>query len=132
METKKAARSHTYGEFENVAFPFMNQLYRTALILTGSPRFAKSLLHETCLKVQHGHHRFHNDDDFGLWMFRLLFDAFLSNRHSVDRRQGGWFNLKRIGKLFSDFLRAQPPKNTPSKYPFREMTLPPVCAYIGM
>jgi hypothetical protein len=69
------------GEFETLAFPFMNRLYRTALILTGSPRLAMDLLRETCLKARHGHHRFPSDDDFGIWMFRALFDAFWLNRH---------------------------------------------------
>jgi len=62
------------GKFETLAFPFMNRLYRTALILTGSPRLAKDLLHDTWLRAQHGHRRFHNDEDFGAWMFRVLFE----------------------------------------------------------
>ncbi len=74
------------GEFETLALSFMNRLYRTALILTGSPRVAKSLLHEICLKARHGHRRFHNDDDFGVWMFRILFDTFGLNRHMVEAR----------------------------------------------
>jgi DNA-directed RNA polymerase specialized sigma24 family protein len=61
-------------EFETLAFPFMNQLYRTALILTGNPRVAKDLLHATCLQARHAHRRFHNDHDFGIWMFRILFE----------------------------------------------------------
>lgn len=76
------------GESETLSFPFMNQLYRTALILTGSPRLAMNLLQATCLQARDGHHRFHNDDDFGEWMFRILFDAFGSNRHLVESRQG--------------------------------------------
>lgn len=120
------------GEFESVAFPFMNRLYRTALILTGSPRFAKSLLHETCLKARHGYRRFHNDDDFGVWVFRILFDAFGLNRYGVEPRQGGSFNLNQSSELSSAFLRARSPENNPAKYSIREMTLPPVCAYIGM
>jgi DNA-directed RNA polymerase specialized sigma24 family protein len=86
-------RDSGLGGFEKLNFPFMNQLYRTALILTGSPRFAKNLLHETCLQARPGYGQFHNDDDLGMWMFRILFDAFWSNRHSVDRRQGDGFNL---------------------------------------
>jgi DNA-directed RNA polymerase specialized sigma24 family protein len=66
-----------HTEFEALAFPFMNRLYRTALILTGSPRVAKNLLHDIFLKARREHPRFHNDDDFGLWMFRVLFDAFM-------------------------------------------------------
>jgi DNA-directed RNA polymerase specialized sigma24 family protein len=134
METKKAARSHAYGEVEALALPFMNRLYRTALILTGSPRFAKSLLHETCLKVRHGYHRFHNDNDFGIWMFRILLDAFWLNRHRVEPQQGDSFNLNPAerGELSLDFFACASPKNNPAKYPFGEMTLPPVCAYIGM
>jgi DNA-directed RNA polymerase specialized sigma24 family protein len=81
------------GKFESLAFPFMNRLYRTALILTGSPRFARNLLHETCSQARHGYRRFHNDGDFGMWMFRILFGAFWSNRHGVDRRQGDLFKL---------------------------------------
>jgi len=62
------------GEFEALAFPFMNRLYRTALILTGSPRVAKDLLHDTWLKARHGHRRFNHDDGLGVWMFRILFE----------------------------------------------------------
>lgn len=72
------------GKFEKLIFPFMNQLYRTALILTGSPRFAKNLLHETYLRARLGYRRFHNDGDLGIWMFRILFDAFGLNRHRVE------------------------------------------------
>jgi len=60
--------------FRLLALPFVKQLYRTALILTGSPRLAKDLLYDTCLQVRHAHYRFHNDKDFGLWMFRVLFE----------------------------------------------------------
>lgn len=60
--------------FKILALPFVKQLYRTALILTGSPRLAKNLLYDTCLQVRHAHYRFHNDKDFGRWMFRVLFE----------------------------------------------------------
>jgi DNA-directed RNA polymerase specialized sigma24 family protein len=73
---------------ETLSFPFINQLYRTALILTGSPRLAQDLLQATCLQVRNGQHRFHNHDDFGEWMFRILFDTFGSNRPQTESRQG--------------------------------------------
>jgi len=120
------------GEFESLAFPFMNRLYRTALILTGSPRLAKNLLHDTWLKARHGPRRFDNADGLGIWMFRILFDAFWLNRHRVEPRQGDLLNLNQNDELSSDFLFARSSKNNPVKYPFREMILPPVCAYIGM
>lgn len=66
------------GEFETLTFPFMNRLYRTALILTGSPRLAKNLLHDACLKARHGRSRFHNDEDFGTWVLHFLFKEFSS------------------------------------------------------
>jgi len=62
------------GKFETLALPFMNRLYRTALILTGNPRVTKDLLHDTWLKARHDHRRLHNDEDFGAWMFRILFE----------------------------------------------------------
>jgi hypothetical protein len=65
-----------YGleRFKSLALPFVKQLYRTALILTGSPRLAKNLLYDTCLQARHASYRFHNDKDFGTWMFRVLFE----------------------------------------------------------
>jgi DNA-directed RNA polymerase specialized sigma24 family protein len=66
-------QDHKLGEFEVLALPFMQQLFRTALIITGSPRLAKNLFYDTCLQVRHVYNRFHNDKDFGLWMFRVLF-----------------------------------------------------------
>ncbi|MGH7596832.1 MAG: hypothetical protein ACREOI_10800 [bacterium] len=71
------------GEFETLALPLINRLYRTALILTGSPRGAKNLLHDACLQARHDFRRFHNDDDLGIWMFRLLFDAFMKAAKNV-------------------------------------------------
>ncbi len=73
----EAADGHQYyglERFKILALPFVKQLYRTALILTGSPRLATDLLYDTCLQVRHVHYRFHNDKDFGLWMFRVLFE----------------------------------------------------------
>ena len=74
---REAAVGHqNYGleRFKILALPFVKQLYRTALILTGSPRLAKNLLYETCLQTRLAHYRFHNDKDFGRWMFRVLFE----------------------------------------------------------
>jgi DNA-directed RNA polymerase specialized sigma24 family protein len=113
------------GEIENPALPFKNRLYRTALILTGSPRFARNLLYDTFLKARHGHGRFHHDDDLGMWVFRILFGAFWSKRHGSDRERG---DLHQNGGTSSDSMLAHFPKNTSPKYPFREMLLPPVCA----
>lgn len=73
----EASVGHQYDgleRFKILALPFVKQLYRTALILTGSPRLAKNLLYDTCLQVRHAHYRFHNDKDFGRWMFRVLFE----------------------------------------------------------
>ena len=116
------------GEFEAHAFPFIDRLYRTALILTGSPHFAKNLLQDTILRARRSYRRFHNDDDFGRWMFRLLFDAFGLNRHRAGPRPEDAFNPGQKGKLFPDFLTVLSPKTILPQYLFWEMTLSPVCA----
>lgn len=126
------SQNSVVGESEARALSLMNRLYRTALIITGSPRFAKNLLYATCLKARHGHTRFHSDDELGMWMFRILLGAFWLNRPGVDLRQGESFNLTQCGDLFTAFLLARSPKNPPTNYPFRETILPPVCAVVGL
>ena len=76
-------RDSGLDEFETHAFPFVNRLYRTALILTGSPRRAKNLLFDACLQARHRYRHFHNDHDFGTWLFRILFDAFMKAAKNV-------------------------------------------------
>jgi hypothetical protein len=120
------------AEFDARALPYMNLLYRTALILTGSPRSAHGILHDAYVKALRGHDRFLNNDDLGMWMFRNLFGAFWSSHHGVDLRLDDSFNMNQMGELSSEALLARVQKNTPLQHPFWEMTLSPGCAHIGM
>jgi len=53
-------RENGTGEPANAILPFMDRLYRTALIITGSPRLAKRLLQEVCLQAHSGVRHFAN------------------------------------------------------------------------
>ena len=114
--------------FEARALAFMNRLYRTALRLTGCPRFAKNLLYDTYLKARHGHDRFPRNDDLGLWMFRILFEALRSNHKGAELQHGGSLGPGQIGGPSLDLLLAHSAVNTSPYHPFREMPLPPLCA----
>ncbi|MGH7495936.1 MAG: hypothetical protein ACREOO_26580 [bacterium] len=120
------------AEFESRAAPYVNLLYRTALILTGSPRSAKSLLSDTYVKAQRGHGGFLNNDELGMWMFRMLFGAFGSSHHGVDLRLDDSVNMNQTIEFSSEALLARVQKNTSLQYPLREMTSSPGCAYPGM
>ena len=78
-EREVAADHHNSkpGKFEMQALPFLKQLYRTALILTGSPRRAQELSYYTFLQARRERRRIGNNKDFGLWMFRVLLERLL-------------------------------------------------------
>lgn len=59
-------------KFETIARPYKERLYRTALILTKSPREAEKLTNETFVHARKTSHKLESDSDFGYWLSTIL------------------------------------------------------------
>ena len=59
-------------EFEVLIDPFMDRLYRTALIMTKNPHTAKKLVEDAFLNAKHQFHKSKTGCKFGTWMFQIL------------------------------------------------------------
>jgi len=70
-------KEHKY--FETLALPFKGRLYRTALILTKSPRHAKELVQETYLSARKHYHHLELGIAFGVWLSQLLMNNYMSD-----------------------------------------------------
>lgn len=63
-------------EFGTLIDPFMDRLYRTALIMTKNPRTAKKLVEDAYLNAKHQFHKSETGCKFGIWMFQILISTF--------------------------------------------------------
>ena len=63
-------------KFETIARPYQERLYRTALILTKSPREAEKLTSETFLDARKTSHKVETDPTFGCWLSTILVKKF--------------------------------------------------------
>ncbi len=59
-------------KFETIARPYKERLYRTALILTKSPREAEKLTSEIFVHARKTSHKLESDSDFGYWLSTIL------------------------------------------------------------
>lgn len=79
MNQSNSSEGKELNDFEKLALPFQNRLYRTALILTKSPRHAKELLQQTCADAKQEYHRLEPDANFGAWLSHLLLNHYIRN-----------------------------------------------------
>ena len=63
-------------EFEALVAPFIDRLYRTALIMAKNPRTAKKLVEDAYLNAKHQFHKSETGCKFGIWMFQILISTF--------------------------------------------------------
>ena len=63
-------------EFETLIDPFMDRLYRTALIMTKNSHTAKNLVADAYLNAKHQFHKSETGCKFGIWMFQILISTF--------------------------------------------------------
>ncbi len=73
------------AEFEQVAMPHAQSLYRTALRSTGRVEDAHDLVQETFLRAYRTFDRFQTGSNGKAWLFTILF-SILSNRWRAERR----------------------------------------------
>jgi RNA polymerase sigma-70 factor (ECF subfamily) len=80
------------AEFERVALPWMNDVYRFAYSLTRNESDAQDLVQETFLRAFRSWHTFQPGSDARRWLFTICRNAFLRSRertrHEVDLEDG--------------------------------------------
>ncbi len=74
------------NDFGTLALPFQNSHYRTALILTRSPRNAKELVQQTYSYAQQKYRQLEPGADFGAWLFHLLLNYHISKQTGKVKR----------------------------------------------
>ncbi len=92
-------------EFEAVALPHLNDLYRTAVHLVRDRTEAHDLVQEAYLQAWKAFHRFEPGTNCRAWLFKILINEI---RHYRRR----WFNTKTVPegeRSFEDTLTFEPP-----------------------
>jgi RNA polymerase sigma-70 factor (ECF subfamily) len=79
------------GDFEAVALPHLNELYRTAARLLGDRTKAEDVVQETYLQAWKSFARFQPGTNCRAWLFKILVNTIHHHRRS-------WFNLRRVNQ----------------------------------
>ena len=93
------------GEFEAVAVPYLNDLYRTAVHLVRDRIDAQDLVQNVYLQAWKAFHRFEPGTNCKAWLFKILFNEI----HHYRRK---WFTSKtanRVDQSFEEMLAYEPP-----------------------
>jgi RNA polymerase sigma-70 factor (ECF subfamily) len=83
------SRKPPIGEFEAAALPHLNDLYRTAGHLLGSPAGAEDVVQDVYLAAWKSFDRFEPGTNCRAWLFRILF-------HSLHHYRRKWLNQREI------------------------------------
>jgi RNA polymerase sigma-70 factor (ECF subfamily) len=81
----QAAGSDQRAEFEALALPHLDSLYRTALRMARNPDEAEDLVQETFMKAFRSFATFEPETNFRAWLFKILTNSYI-NRY---RKQQG-------------------------------------------
>jgi RNA polymerase sigma-70 factor (ECF subfamily) len=91
------------SEFETLAAPHLDALYRTALRMTGEGASAEDLVQEAMLRAFRAFARFERGSNFKAWIFTIL-----TNQHINDYRRKG------RGPALADFSESEPAGEEPA------------------
>lgn len=80
METKFDKTNIEISEFHNLFRPFVNRIYRAALILTNNHKAAEKLQTETYLKAFMQYLRDSDFIDFTTWLLQIVDDCFSTRK----------------------------------------------------
>ncbi|GLB62554.1 RNA polymerase sigma factor [Dietzia sp. NCCP-2495] len=73
-------------QFEELAMPFLDQLYGAALRMTRNPADAEDLVQEAYAKAFAGFHSFKQGTNFRAWMHRILTNAYINHYRKRQRQ----------------------------------------------
>lgn len=82
-------------DFESVAMPHMDCLFRTALRIAGDRSLAEDLIQETYLQAWKSFHRFEAGTNCRAWLFKILF-------HVIQHHRRKWFKFDMKSVYTSD------------------------------
>jgi RNA polymerase sigma-70 factor (ECF subfamily) len=77
------AAQSTRNDFEAVAMPHLNDLYRAARRTAGNSNDAEDLVQETYLQAWKSFHRFEPDTNIRAWLFKILFHVASHHRRKL-------------------------------------------------
>lgn len=77
--------SFNNADFETVALPHLNDLYRTARRLIGNTTEAEDIVQETYLQAWKSFHRFQTGTNIRAWLFKILFHVTAHHRRKLFR-----------------------------------------------
>jgi RNA polymerase sigma-70 factor (ECF subfamily) len=99
-------RSAPAEDFESVALPHLNDLYRTATRVIGNRTEAEDLVQEAYLQAWKSFHRFEPGTNCRAWLFKILF-------HVIQHHRRKWHSSKTVQEsddlLFQDSITYEPP-----------------------
>jgi RNA polymerase sigma-70 factor (ECF subfamily) len=75
----------TTNDFETIAMPHLNDLYRTARRMLGNTGDAEDVVQETYLQAWKSFHRFEAGTNIRAWLFKILFHVTAHHRRKVFR-----------------------------------------------
>jgi RNA polymerase sigma-70 factor (ECF subfamily) len=92
-------------EFESAALPHLDDLFRTAVAMTGNRTEAEDLVQEAYLEAWKSFHRFETGTNCRAWMFKIL----IHRVHHYRRRWYQWGSKTQSDELLVDNLRYEDP-----------------------
>src|SRR5690349_5162529 len=98
-------RTAQADEFEQVAMPHLNDLYRTAARVIQDRSEAEDVVQEAYLQAWKSFHRFELGTNCRAWLFKILF-------HVIQHHRRKWFKLKLVtdeDERLEETLRYEPP-----------------------
>lgn len=91
--------------FESIAMPYMNDLFRAASSILGSRTEAEDIVQETYLQAWKSFHRFTLGTNCRAWLFKILF-------HVIQHHRRKWYKLKFVNEqeeILEERLQYEPP-----------------------
>jgi RNA polymerase sigma-70 factor (ECF subfamily) len=97
------------NNFETVALPHINDLYRTARRTMGNPSDAEDVVQETYLQAWKSFHRFESGTNIRAWLFKILFHVASHHRRKLFKLKQADVNDEMIAETIA--YEATPPPN---------------------
>jgi len=104
IPTKAAAprENEPISEFEELAMPLVSCVYNFARWLVGNDQDVEDLVQETYMKAFRSFSSFQSGTNFRAWILRILRNAFLDSRSTLERRMTVALNTEEELPLLRD------------------------------
>ncbi len=79
---------HTREQFQKEAFPFMDEMYASALRLTRQPQNAEDLVSEVYTRAWKSYEQFEQGTNMRAWLYRILTNAYINQYRKKQREPG--------------------------------------------